>query len=226
MQNSRNHQRLSQHQIDQAFGFIRKLKRLPFEVIQCRTSDTVQKLEAKMDAFLRRRANGSMPLFVFDHIRAIKPSVQGDEGTKALQIGQDIHDAMKARRSAGWVLQQRSTTGLKRENPRPASADLFGGDSAKQPFDVIFYVFRASEHRDEQVRTAKDEAEAEKVRNRFSHIYGRDRDGEYLPIDGFIEVGMIKNRFGNKSRRAILAFDAEYTRFSSRRQKVQEEMFG
>jgi replicative DNA helicase len=224
IQNSRNHQRLSQHQIDQAYGFIRKLKRRPFEIIQCRTSDTVQKLETKMDGFLRRRTNGKMPLFVFDHIRAIKPAAQADEGTKALQIGQDIHDAMKARRSAGWVLQQRSTTGLKRENPRPASADLFGGDSAKQPFDVIFYVFRASEHRDEQVRTAKEEKDVAGIKERFNRIYGRDRNDEYIPIENCVELGLIKNRFGPKNRRAHLAFDPDYTRFSSRRQQDQWEL--
>lgn len=225
LQNSRNHQRLSQQQIDQGYGFVRKLKRMPFEVIQCRTSDTVARLEAKMDGFLRRRANGRMPLFVVDHIRAIRSSIQGDEGSKAMQVGQDLHDAMKARRSAGWILQQRSTSGLKRENPRPASVDLYGGDAAKQPFDVIFYAFRATEHRDEQVKTAKDETDAEKIRNRFSKIYGKDRNDEYIEIEGHVEIGMIKNRFGNKNRRAILKFDPEYTRFSSRRKREQEEMF-
>lgn len=226
IQNSRNHQRLSQDQIDKGYAFVRKIKRLPFEVISCSTSDTVPRLETKMDGFLRRRANGRMPLFIFDHIRAIRSSVQGDEGSKALQIGQDIKDAMKARRAAGWILQQRSTSGLKRENPRPASVDLYGGDAAKQPFDVVFYVFRASEHRDEQVKTARDEADAEKIRGRFSRIYGKDREDQYIPIDGFVEVGMIKNRFGNKNRRAILAFDPEYTRFSSRRRQDQGSMFG
>ena len=226
IQNSRNHQRLSQQQIDQGYAFVRKLKRMPFEVIPCTTRDTVARLEAKIDAFLRRRANGKMPLFIFDHIRAIRSSIQGDEGSKALQIGQDIKDVVKARRGAGWILQQRSGTGLKRENPRPASSDLYGSDAAKQPFDVIFYVFRASEHRDEQVKTAKDEAEAEKIKNRFGKIYGLDRDDEYIPIDGHVEIGMIKNRFGNKNRRAILKFDPEYTRFSSRRQMDQGSMFG
>lgn len=222
IQNSRNHQRLSQQQIDKGYAFVRKLKREPFEVIACTTHDTVAKLEAKIDGFLRRRANGKMPLFIFDHIRAIRSTVQGDEGSKALQIGQDIKDVVKARRGAGWVLQQRSTSGLKRENPRPASIDLYGGDAAKQPFDVIFYVFRASEHRDEQVKTAKDETEAGKISERFRKIYGKDRDDEYIPIEGMVEVGMIKNRFGNKNRRAILKFDPDYTRFSSRRKTEQE----
>jgi replicative DNA helicase len=225
IQNSRNHQRLSQQQIDNGYAFVRRLKQAPFEVIPCTTRDTVARLGAKIDGFMRRRANGKMPLFIFDHIRAIRSTVQGDEGSKALQIGQDIKDVVKARRGAGWILQQRSTGGLKRENPRPASADLYGGDAAKQPFDVIFYVFRASEHREEQVKTAKDENEAEKIRNRFSKIYGKDRDDEYLEVDGYIEVGMIKNRFGNKNRRAILKFDPEYTRFSSRRQAEQGSMF-
>jgi replicative DNA helicase len=222
IQNSRNHQRLSQTQIDTGYRFVNRLKRMPFEVIDCNTADTVPKLETKMDAFMRRRSNGKMPLFIFDHIRAIRSSVQGDEGSKALQIGQDIKSAVKKRHGAAWVLQQRSTSGLKRENPRPGSADLYGGDAAKQPFDVIFYAFRASEHRDEQIRTARDEADADKIRNRFSRIYGLDRNNEPRPVDGFVELGIIKNRFGPKNRRSILAFDAEYTRFSTQRRQDPE----
>lgn len=217
IQNSRNRQRLSEQQIDKGYGYVRRLKRGAFEVINCNTTDTVPKLQGKMRGFMRRRANGKTPLFIYDHIRAIRSSIQGDEGSKALQIGQDIKSAVKEERAAGWILQQRSSSGLKRENPRPTSSDLYGGDAAKQPFDVIFYVYRASEHRDEQMKTAKDDAESNKISNRFQRAYGAD-----FEIDGNIELGMVKNRFGNKNRRAILGFEAEYTRFSSHRNQTPE----
>lgn len=221
VQNSRNRPRLSQHDIDKAYRYVNNLKRHPFDIIDCTTKDTVARLEVKMDAFLNRRANGKTPLFVFDHIRAIKPEAQGDEGSKALQVGQDIKGAMKHRKAAGWILQQRSTTGLKRPNPRPATTDLYGGDAARQPFDTIFYLFRAIEHMEEQLKTAPDEKEAGHIKARFRSIYGDD-----VPdIEPFVELGLVKSRFGNRKLRKLLKFDPEFTRFSSIDQRRQGGMF-
>lgn len=217
MQNTPNKPMLSQSQIDTAYSFVRKIKRLPFSVKDCETRDTAEKLETYIDQFLKRKANGRTPLIIVDHIRAIKPEGQADEGTKALLIAQKLKSTFKKRNAAGLIIQQRSGSGMKRDNPRPIADDLYGGEAARQPFDTIFYLYRAEMHMNRQLATAKDSQEGDRIRSRFRHAFGEE-------LEGKAEIGAIKARFSNPNTRGILDFDAPYTRYTSRRQ-IERELF-
>jgi replicative DNA helicase len=215
MQNTPNKPMLSQGQIDTAYGFVRKIKRLPFSVKDCETRDTAEKLETYIDQFLKRKANGRTPLIIVDHIRAIKPEGPADEGTKALLIAQKLKSTFKKRNAAGLIIQQRSGSGMKRDNPRPIADDLYGGEAARQPFDTIFYLYRAEMHMNRQIATAKDAQEQDRIRSRFRHAFGEE-------LEGKAEIGAIKARFSNPNTRGILDFDAPYTKYTSRRQAERE----
>jgi replicative DNA helicase len=215
MQNTPNKPMLSQNQIDTAYGFVRKIKRLPFSVKDCETRDTAEKLETYIDQFLKRKANGRTPLIIVDHIRAIKPEGPADEGTKALLIAQKLKSTFKKRNAAGLIIQQRSGSGMKRDNPRPIADDLYGGEAARQPFDTIFYLYRAEMHMNRQIATAKDAQEQDRIRSRFRHAFGEE-------LEGKAEIGAIKARFSNPNTRGILDFDAPYTKYTSRRQAERE----
>lgn len=200
---------------ERASDFAAKLAQFPFEVIDCDSDkDTVERLTAKAKRFLKKHANGKTPFFVFDHMSAIpndRHDKSADEGTKALKKGAGLKSLAKATNSACLVLQQRSGAGMKRFNPRPIAADLYGGEAARQPFDGIFYLFRAEEHMSRQVDTAKDEREKEAITQRFTKLFPAD-----VGILNTAEVGGIKVRFGRNGQKRYLNFVAEYTRYESR----------
>ncbi len=199
-------------QIDKTMGYMRSLAGSPFEIINCSsTKDTASKLSAYIKRFIKKHGNGKTPLVAIDHAGTIKSEREdrsSDEGTRARNNAQVLKDCAKMTGAAILLLMQRPSAGLKRFNPRPTRQDVYGGQAALQPFDSIFYLYRAEYHMDEQLKMASDTKEADKIRLRFAQQYGDD-------IEGTAEIGAVKVRFGNPSIRRKVRFVAEYTRYES-----------
>lgn len=210
---------LNQNEVEQCYAFARKVFQKPFDVVDCGEKDTAERLCTKAKRFIKKHQNGKTPLVVIDHIRAIKwDGGPADEGTKALVIGQRLKSLAKDTGAAVLVLQQRSGAGMKRENPRPIAADLYGGEAARQPFDTIFYLYRAELHMDRQLDTARDAAEADKIRARFLQSFGGK-------VEGRAELGCLKLRFGNPRVKKHVRFDEVLTKYVSEApQQPQERM--
>lgn len=208
---------LNPNEVEECYAFVRKLFKKPFDVIDCGEKDTVERLCSKAKRFIKKHANGKTPLIVIDHIRAIKwDGGPADEGTKALTIAQRLKSLAKDTASAVLVLQQRSGGGLKRENPRPIAADLYGGEAARQPFDTIFYLYRAELHMNRQLDTARDDHEADKIRVRFMQTFGG-------PVEGRAELGCLKLRFGDPRQKKHVRFDERLTKYVSETPKAPQE---
>jgi replicative DNA helicase len=221
LENSPEHPLLNPNEVDECYAFSRKLFALPFDVIDCKSEDTVSKLAAYATRFCKVKKNGKTPLIVIDHIGVIKPEdSRPDEGTKARAIGQRLKSLAKELKAAVLVLQQRSGSGMRRPNPRPIAADLYGGEAARQPFDAIFYLYRAETHMNNQLDTAEDDREADKIRARFNQSYSKPFE---VPIEGTGELGCLKLRFGDKTVKRHVNFDAMFTRYVSRRPKPAQE---
>lgn len=212
----RNAKLLSEREFEVCVDFANWLDRAPVEIVKC-TAQTAPKLVGLARSFIKRRSNGKVPLVVVDHIRVITPeSDKGDEGTKALRIGQILKSGAEATDSAWLVLNQRNTFGMRRDNPRPIAADLFGGEGAKAPFDAIFYLYRFMKFLEERRSIASkgaDFATIDRVFPSAVRVDGRD----------LAEIGAIKVRFGDPNIRKTLAFEGRYTRYRSEREQVAQE---
>lgn len=216
---------LTDKDMDRAVSFATELSLMPFEVIECSSAkDTPSKLASRAKAFLKRNMNGQTPLFVYDHMSAIPVEYEdrsADEGSKALRKGQALKEIAKSTNGVSLVLQQRSGTGLTRFNPRPIPSDLYGGEGARQPFDAIFYLFRAEEHMRRQVDTAKDAKQIEEITNRFTRMFPAN-----VGLENMAEIGTLKTRFGRVGQKRYLRFVGEYTRYESIYNPVEEDQGG
>ena len=212
---------LTEKQIERAYGLAQQIGKMRFQVVDCdSTKDTVSRLAAYARTFVKRNLNGRTPLIVIDHIGTIRPDptdMKADEGTKARNIGQQLKSLAKELNAVVLVLQQRSGSGMKRINPRPIAADLFGGQVAMQPFDAIAYLYRAEHHMQSQLDIAQDARESEKIRARFQQQFGE--------TENMAEIGALKVRFGSKGIRRKVEFEAKYTRYKSLLPEQEQESF-
>lgn len=203
---------LTEKQIDDGYSRALEISRMPFQVYDCdNTRDTASKLAGYARSFVKRHRTGKTPMIVIDHIGTIKPDAHdrsADEGTKARNIGQQLKSLAKELNCPVLVLQQRSGAGMKRFNPRPIPQDLFGGETARQPFDSIFFLYRGEIHMKRQLDTAQDEREADKIRARFRTQFGDE-------MEGIAEIGALKVRFGSDRIRRKVQFEAELTKYIS-----------
>jgi len=128
--------------------------------------------------------------------------------TKARNAIQELKACAKTAGCTFLVLMQRSSDGMKRFNPRPMKSDVYGGQSAVQPFDAIFFLYRGEYHLQEQLKVAADDKERAKIEARFAQQYGDD-------IEGTAEIGALKVRFGTTTQRRKVRFIPEFTRYES-----------
>lgn len=206
--------RLSQKEWGWIHDFGNWIDRHPFEVIKC-TNENAAQLKGYARQFIRRHSNGKTPLIVVDHIKAVTPEDRrADPGTQASQKNRLFKWAAEETGSAWLVLNQRNTSGVNRPNPRPIASDLFGGEGARQDYDAIFYLYRFKKFADERrdIAVGKDHAA-------IDAIFPPD-----AVADDLAELGVIKSRFGNPSRKERVQFEAEYTRYKSLREKPQEDL--
>lgn len=198
---------LSSDEVEQCLNFALEVGKLPFEVIEC-TNETVAKQAPMVKRSIKklRRISDKTPLVVTDHMQAITPrDKNADEGTKARGIGHDQKSLMKQTGSAGLLIQQRSSAGMKRPNPRPTVHDVYGGQAAIQPFDAIAYIFRAEKFRREQLSVASGHRDVEAIQERFP----------LSTWEGKAELGAVKVRFGDPSIRRRVEWESTFTRYRS-----------
>jgi replicative DNA helicase len=184
------------------------------------TDETAARIKTITGPFLRRNGNRKTPLIVLDHIGRVTPLDQrANEGTKAAQINAVFKASAKETGAAWLVLNQRNTFGMKRDNPRPVAADLYGGEQARQSYDAVFYVYRYLKHLDERKAIAATTSDWNKITKVFPEAVRKD--GEDLA-----ELGAIKVRFGSPSIRRTVEFEAPLTRYRSlkQEQEVTEEL--
>jgi len=207
---------LSEREFETCMNFAQWVGSLPFEVVKC-TDQSAPQLVGIARTFVKRHGNGKVPFIVVDHIGVVKPEDRrADEGTKAKGIGQILKAGAEMTGGAWLVLNQRNSFGMKRDNPRPISMDLFGGDPAKTPFDAIFYLYRFIKFLEERKAIASSEADWKKIEKVFPSAVRQD--GQDIA-----EVGSIKSRFGNPHIRQRLVFEARLTRYKSDRAPVEQE---
>lgn len=203
---------MTDKQIDKAADYVRKLAGMPFEVKDCDSSrDTAKKLSRYTKEFIRKNANGKTPFIVVDHAATICPEREdrnADAGTKARNAIQELKACAKTTAASFLVLMQRGTDGTKRFNPRPIKADVYGGQSAVQPWDAIAYLYRAEVYLDEQQNTAKNDKEKNDIEARFIQQYGQN-------IENTAEIGALKVRFGTTKQKRKVKFIPEYTLYES-----------
>lgn len=206
---------LSESEWLQCSRFANWIDESPFDVIKCSDHGAAQ-LVGFARTFVKRHGNGKVPLIVVDHIGSVRPEdKRADEGTKAKDINK-IFKAGAEQTDAAWlVLNQRNSYGMRRDNPRPISADLFGGDPAKQAYDAIMYLYRQEKFKAERIATAASDADWKKI----NKVFGSE-------VEGIAEIGALKVRFGNPSFRKIVKFEDRFTRYVSQQPAEDQEGLG
>lgn len=206
---------LSEKEFETCMNFARWIGGQPFEVVKC-TDQSAPQLVGIARTFVKRRGNDKVPFVVVDHIGVVKPEDRrADEGTKAKGIGQILKAGAEMTDAAWLVLNQRNSFGMKRDNPRPISMDLFGGDPAKTPFDAIFYLYRFLKFLEERKAIASSDSDWKKIEKAFPSAVREGAD--------IAEIGSVKSRFGNPHIRQRLIFEARLTRYKSDRAPVEQE---
>lgn len=210
---------VSEKEMQKVVAFATWIDKQPFEVVKC-TDQTAPQLLSFARSFVKRFGNGNVPLVVVDHIGAVTPQDRrSDEGTKAKDINKVCKAGAEQTGAAWLVLNQRNSYGMKRDNPRPISADLFGGDPAKQAYDAIFYVYRYIKFLEERKAVAASDSDWKKIHKAFPSAVIEGED--------IAQIGAIKVRFGNAAVKNNLIFEARFTRYKSERQndaELQEAM--
>lgn len=210
---------LSEREYETCMDFAGWIAKLPFDVLKC-TDQSAPQLVSMARTFVKRKGTGKIPLIVVDHIRAIRPeNDRGDEGTKALRIGQILKSGAESTDAAWLVLNQRNSYGMKRDNPRPIAADLYGGEGAKAPFDAIVYLYRFLKFLEERKAIASSDSDWKKIEKVFPSAVRQDNED-------IAELGAVKVRFGSPHIRRRLIFEAALTRYKSERPPVDQETMG
>jgi replicative DNA helicase len=158
-----------------------------------------------------------VPLIILDHVRKVKPKNERDHERRIAAEVNGVCKDIAAEHDAVWLnLNQRSSSGVKRKNPRPIDADIYGGEMAREDYDGMFYLYRAWKYRSAQLATAADEKEEREIEGRFA----RERWEE-----DHAELGALKVRFGDPSVRRRIRFEATFTRYVSTREEAPAELF-
>lgn len=186
------------------FNALDAISRLPIEFKRCNKQEGTPLLGGYVRQFMRKFAGEKAPLVVLDHTRKVTPrDARAHEGRIASEIN-GWSKGMAGEHEAAWInINQRSSGGMQRDNPRPISADLFGGEQAKEDYDAILWLYRPDKYKEEQLRTARDEKMREKIEERF------------VGWEGQAQIGALKVRYGNPNTMERLRFEAHCTRFSS-----------
>lgn len=212
--------RLQTREREQKWEAVLDLRSLPMVYKKCSgRRDGSAQIAAYAKRFLITYAPRfeKVPLIVLDHTRKVKPKSDRDhEGRVAAEINGVCKDVASEHDAVWLSLNQRSSAGAKRKNPRPIDADLFGGEMAREDYDGIFYLYRAWKYRATQLATAADEREERDVEARFNR-------GKWE--EDHAELGALKVRFGDPSVKRRIRFEAQYTRYVSMREEGPPELF-
>jgi replicative DNA helicase len=198
---------------DKCIRFATWIENQPLEIIRCQR-EGVSQLTAYARRFIKKQKNGKTALIVLDHIGKVKPR---DPKLSPDRISGEVTVELKAladeTQSALLVLNQRNSFGTRRDNPRPISADLYGGEGAKADYDSVLFLYRPEKYKADRVATAATDQDWKKI----NKVFGSD-------IEGIAEIGVIKCRFGDVNIREQLRFDAPFTRYVTMRQTRPQEL--
>ena len=191
----------------------------PIEIIRCQREGNARLLNYARQFVMRHKTkNPKTPLVVIDHIKKIKPR---DDRQSPDKIASEINVEWKAfadeTQSSVLMLNMRNGEMHKRNNPRPISRDLYGGEGAREDYDSMIYLYRPSKYRKDMLATA-DNKTIPNINAVFSEF------GDEEAIETVAEIGAIKVRFGDPSIRERLKFEARYTRYVSTRND-EERLF-
>lgn len=210
---------LLEKELDAYYDALKAIRSLPIVIRKCSGSvDGAMQLVRYATNFHNRfcRRPRRIGMVFVDHARKVKPY---DERAHEGRIAAYNNGVFKQRASdTGMVwlnLMQRSSTGSKRKNPRPIDTDIFGGEMGREDYDGIFYLYRAQKYINQQLQTADDEKEADRIRARFARE-------NWEPDEA--EVGALKARFADPTRTFRLRFIKESTSYVSKRETGQSDM--
>lgn len=201
---------------EKCIKFATWIDRQPLEIIRCQREGVTQLL-AYARRFVKQHANGKAPFIVIDHIGKVRPRdpklspdrISGEVTVELKAFAEEAHAAV-------MILNQRNTAGTVRDNPRPISRDLYGGEGAKADYDGIIYLYRPAKYKADREATAARDSDWKTI-NKVFGAYGDE-------IDSIAEIGAIKVRFGDSGIREILKFEARYTRYISKPAQQQGRM--
>lgn len=190
-----------------------EISRLQIEVKKCKTEGVAQ-LGGYVRQFRKRFPDG-YPMVFLDHVRKVAPrDPRAHEGRIASEVN-GFCKAMAEEINGVWFsLMQRNGFGMKRDNPRPISSDIFGGEQAKEDFDGLLYLYRPDKYKEDQLRIAKNDKDKDEIERRFDGW--RDQ----------AEIGALKVRFGDSTVRRRLRFEKECTRYLSMRSEGEAAFEG
>lgn len=205
---------MSQVEQDRCVQFATWINEQPFEIIRCQR-EGVDRLVTYARRFIKKRANGKTPFIVIDHIGKVKPR---DPKLSPDRISGEVTVELKSLAdetgSAVLILNQRNGQGTIRDNPRPISRDLYGGEGARADYDAVLTLYRPEKYKQERMKVAVTDKDWALINKTF----GSD-------IEGIAEIASIKVRFGDPSIVETLKFEAEYTRYRSNQPERTGELF-
>ncbi|MER9912823.1 helicase DnaB [Mesorhizobium sp. M0050] len=213
---------LSQSEWVDAKAFADWIDEQPFEVVKCSMEGAPQ-LASYARSFKRQKAGERPTLIVTDHIKRITPernTERSDPGTKAGVINGILKATATSIGCAWLMLNQRNTSGMQRDNPRPIASDLFGGEGTKESYDSVVYLYRFKKFLDERNAIASSKSDQTTIERVFPSA---------VRVDGkdIAEIGALKVRFGPTNIRETLDFNAKFTLLESVEPQTeidQEEM--
>ncbi len=205
---------MSQTEQDQCVSFATWIDRQPLQIIRCQREGVTQ-LVAYARRFIKQKANGKTPFVVVDHIGKVKPR---DPKLSPDRISGEVTVELKAladeTQSAILVLNQRNSFGTRRDNPRPISADLYGGEGARADYDAVMTLYRPEKYKKEREKIASKPADWASINS----VFGSE-------IEGLAELASIKVRFGDPSIVETVKFEARFTRYVSNKPDRERELF-
>lgn len=220
IRNNAKDRTLMEHEVVRYLDALRDVRGLPLRVKKCNGSyDTAGHLVGYVKRSLMPlcRRLGKPGLVLVDHSRKVCPrDPKAHEGRIAAEINGVCKQAA-AEMGLVWLnLMQRSATGAKRRNPRPIDTDIFGGEQGREDFDAVFYLYRAWKYWQNQIATADDAKDEDRINARFNREKWKEDHAE---------LGALKMRFGDATKRYRVRFEAEFTRYASMRQENDPDMF-
>lgn len=211
---------MMEREVEQYLDALAEVRKLPIRIRKCNGSfDTANHLVGYVKRSLAPmcRKAGLPGLVVLDHSRKVKPTdPKAHEGRIAADMNGVFKQAAAEMGLVWFNLMQRSGAGVKRKNPRPIDQDIFGGEMGREDYDAVFYLYRGWKYWQSQLATADDSRDEERINARFQR--------EKWEAD-LAELGVLKWRFGDASRRFRVRFEAEYTRYVSMRVEPAPGLF-
>ncbi|TPM89842.1 DnaB-like helicase C-terminal domain-containing protein [Mesorhizobium sp. B2-1-3A] len=209
---------LTEREMSTYLDALADIKKLPLFIRKCSSSvDGSAQLAAYIRSLhgKRFRRLDKPALVVLDHSRKVKPRNENAHEGRIAAEANGVFKQIASDLGLVWFnLMQRSSFGTKRKNPRPIDADIYGGESGKEDYDGVFYLYRGHKYLKAQLATADDAKDEDKIRARFAREKWEEDEAE---------VGALKARFADPSRWYRLRFEKEFTRYVSKRSADEAE---